>query len=88
MNKFRQFVNKVLGKEPTPPEDPIAAKIEENTCPDCQQTGFLEGPHGGMSVNIMCANPVCGSEFNVASYDGKIVFCDRISSPSPKAPRQ
>ena len=35
------------------------------TCPDCKGHEFWEGPHGGLSVNIKCANPKCGSEFNV-----------------------
>lgn len=35
----------------------------EKKCPDCGKFDFLEGPHGGLAVNIKCAN--CGSEFNV-----------------------
>lgn len=35
----------------------------QNQCPDCLQTAFNEGPHGGLSVNIQCI--VCGSKFNV-----------------------
>ncbi len=31
-------------------------------CPDCGGCLFLEGPHGGLSVNFKCKN--CGSEFN------------------------
>ena len=31
-------------------------------CPDCGGSKFLEGPHGGLSVNFKCAG--CGSEFN------------------------
>jgi len=37
----------------------------EYTCPDCKGHDFKEGPHGGLSVNIKCANPKCGSGFNV-----------------------
>jgi len=45
-------------------------KIEEQThwakpwaeCPDCCGTEFLEGPHGGLSINFKCAQ--CGSTFN------------------------
>jgi len=32
-------------------------------CPDCHEKHFLEGPHGGASVNIKCVE--CGSKFNI-----------------------
>ncbi|GEM_PF-3524683 len=35
----------------------------EKKCPDCGKFDFLEGPRGGLAVNIKCTN--CGSEFNV-----------------------
>jgi hypothetical protein len=42
-------------------------------CPDCKDdSGFLEGPHGGCSVNIMCEK--CGSKFNVCPP----LFAERI----------
>ncbi len=31
-------------------------------CPLCASNNFLEGPHGGLSVNFQCAK--CGAEFN------------------------
>jgi len=31
-------------------------------CPDCGSPNFLEGPHGGHSVNIKCKK--CGATFN------------------------
>lgn len=34
------------------------------TCPDCGGTKFIEGPHGGLSVNFMCANQFCRARFN------------------------
>ena len=38
----------------------------EGKCPDCgAKEHFLKGPEAGMSINIKCANPECGSEFNV-----------------------
>ena len=37
--------------------------MDSGECPDCGNTGFLEGPHGGMCVNIMCAS--CGARFNI-----------------------
>ena len=34
----------------------------EGRCPFCDCAEFLEGPHGGNSINIKCAR--CGAEFN------------------------
>ncbi len=47
----------------------------EYTCPDCKGHDFKEGPHGGLSVNIKCANPKCGSGFNVCPINK---FIERI----------
>jgi len=33
-------------------------------CPDCGKNDWYEGPHGGLAVNIKCANPECGRKFN------------------------
>jgi len=56
------------------------ALLELNICPDCKEIRFLEGPHGGFCVNIMCANQACGSRFNIGP-----LFCQRISEPMPLA---
>jgi DNA-directed RNA polymerase subunit RPC12/RpoP len=37
--------------------------LDDGKCPDCGGTRFLEGPHGGMNVNVKCAG--CGSKFNL-----------------------
>ena len=50
----------------------------DGRCPDCGGDGWIEGPHGGLSVNITCANPTCGSRFNTSP-----VFTERISAPAP-----
>ena len=34
----------------------------ENGCPFCKSNDFLEGPHGGLSINFKCEK--CGSTFN------------------------
>lgn len=34
------------------------------TCPYCGTKEFYGGPSGGMSTNIMCANPKCEHWFN------------------------
>ena len=37
--------------------------LDDGICPDCTGHHFLEGPHGGMNVNIKCAG--CGAKFNI-----------------------
>lgn len=37
--------------------------LDGGMCPDCGGKKFLEGPHGGMSVNIECSK--CGARFNI-----------------------
>ena len=39
--------------------------LKQDICPDCLGTGFLEGPCGGGSVNVMCANEKCQAKFNM-----------------------
>lgn len=38
--------------------------LERFVCPDCGGEKFLEGPHGGLSINFCCAG--CGARFNDA----------------------
>lgn len=39
--------------------------LKNNLCPDCDGVeGFLQGPCGGGSVNVMCANSKCKARFN------------------------
>ncbi len=38
-------------------------RIKQSRCPDCGEKTLLEGPSGGMSMNIACNS--CLSEFNV-----------------------
>ncbi|NTF17382.1 hypothetical protein G6L37_03000 [Agrobacterium rubi] len=45
-------------------------------CPDCGEKEFLPGPRGGLSQNMSCVG--CGSEFNLASYDGDVFLASRI----------
>ena len=45
-------------------EDELKKRLfEEQRCGFCDSQEFLEGPSGGMSVNIMCAS--CGARFNI-----------------------
>jgi len=52
-------------------------------CPDCGEAEFLEGPTGGISQNIKCANDACGSEFNMAAVGGQLLFAERIRQDGP-----
>ena len=52
----------LVRKKPTPPKIPEYPALE--CCPACGGNWFYEGPHGGASVNVKCANPVCGKKFN------------------------
>lgn len=48
------------------------------SCPDCGGTEFIDGPRGGMSMNIQCARPSCGSWYNTARIGGHFLFVQRI----------
>lgn len=67
-------VNLETGKQ-TPTKETPKGKlydiIASNECPDCgKHDGFYEGPSGGMSINIKCANPECKAKFNVTPVIG------------------
>lgn len=51
----------------------------EGKCPDCGSIeGFYEGPSGGMSTNVFCANRACRSGFNVTPFSQGVGTCERI----------
>ncbi len=54
------------------------AVVDELICPGCGGKEFLEGPHGGMAVNVKCKK--CGYKLNVCPLpeDGKIWIIDAI----------
>jgi hypothetical protein len=58
--------------------------IEYNQCPICGNFGFHNGPRGGLSRNIFCANPGCRAGFNVAFVGQTLVQCDRIEPGEDK----
>lgn len=37
--------------------------LYQGFCPACEKARLLEGPHGGLCVNVLCAN--CGAKWNV-----------------------
>jgi hypothetical protein len=55
-----------------------------NTCPDCGGSSFGSGPEGGMSQNIRCENAECGSQYNIATIQGHILFAQRIHWQHPR----
>lgn len=56
------------------------AKDEPLKCPYCGGTKFFEGPSGGMSNNILCANSECRHWFN---YHGGIMPMDDLHRVEP-----
>ncbi len=53
--------------------------LKQGMCPDCGGATWLAGPEGGCAQNWMCANPRCGSRFNLWLR----WFAERIPEPSP-----
>lgn len=54
------------------------------SCIDCEEGDLIQGPSGGISMNVRCNNKLCGSEFNV--HGG--LAADRLTVPSPNKPRE
>jgi hypothetical protein len=59
-----------------------SAKAGQPACPDCGRAPLLEGPSGGLSVNVYCGNDECGSRFNDMGAFG----WERITDASPNRP--
>ncbi|MDR3457996.1 MAG: hypothetical protein P4N60_11160 [Verrucomicrobiae bacterium] len=55
------------------------AALDAGKCPDCGSEHFLEGPRGGMNVNIQCAR--CKAEFNIVPGLPGSFGKERISLP-------
>jgi hypothetical protein len=49
---------------------------QSGCCPDCGGAEFVPGPRGGLAQNMKCSG--CGSEYNIARYEGRIITVDRI----------
>lgn len=52
----------------------------QGTCPDCETGKLLFGPRGGVCTNMLC--PHCGAEFNLALFDGQLLFGERLPQRS------
>lgn len=81
----REQVKKVIGIDES--RDGLTRvdreKLQHGHCPDCFGDQWYEGPSGGMATNYTCANPECGSRFNLALP----MFASRISEPQPNKPK-
>lgn len=56
-------------------------------CPFCGKSEFYEGPQGGLSMNIMCANSECEAKFNIAAWPlGPLMQCEVIGEPKSGPP--
>jgi hypothetical protein len=51
---------------------------DDESCPDCGGFIFRPGPRGGAAQNIECVR--CSSRFNVARWEGRVVWAQRIPS--------
>ena len=58
----------------------ILPPLNDGRCPDCAGRTWRDGPRGGMSQNVECRK--CGSRFNIARYQDKVVFAERIGNDS------
>jgi hypothetical protein len=56
-------------------------------CAFCKGREFLNGPSGGMSMNIKCANVECGAEYNLGFGVFEVGPIDLIRNPLQMADR-
>ena len=62
------------------PKEQVSNALAKGDCPCCESLGcLLEGPQGGMSVNVMCSK--CGSRFNVSAFFNGIVIAEFTHGP-------
>lgn len=82
---FVGFVCYIAGTfrgEKSPPEE---SKSQQLQCLYCHGTSFYEGPSGGMSTNILCANNECRHWFNYTALINKLDDLNRVEPPrTPK----
>jgi hypothetical protein len=57
-------------------------------CPFCESEEWYEGPSGGMSQNVYCANEECGAGFNVmgpkpVNVGGQLILPPKGGDPGP-----
>lgn len=72
-------------RDPTTDE---AAELKTGHCCFCHGDRFLEGPEGGMSVNVKCANEACGAKFNLGfgSFDSNVQIIGLPGEDKPYEP--
>jgi hypothetical protein len=60
----------VQGVSESDTDENVAVKGADLKCAYCGGDKFLEGPSGGMSTNVLCANPECRHWFNHTPIPG------------------
>ncbi len=55
--------------------------FDRGQCPDCHGRHIVPGPRGGLSQNFACGG--CGARFNVAKWQGRVFFVERLGDPPP-----
>lgn len=62
--RLREALRRLRERPPVslPPPDDRDFKEWDSTCPNCHQRNWIEGPHGGMSINLKCGD--CGIWIN------------------------
>lgn len=60
------------------PATPEAVEPSPMACTYCGGTSFYEGPSGGASTNVLCAEPSCRHWFNVCPEIGYMDDLHRI----------
>lgn len=77
-NRLRRWHRDEVTSVPRASDDADERSFDKGILPCCGGTEFFEGPTGGLSFNIKCANPDCGQGWNVALINGVCVMADRI----------
>src|SRR5262249_38091498 len=61
------------------PRPPPREMDKFSQCYHCGDTGYYEGPAGGLSMNITCAG--CGARYNVYIMPDGLHFGEELSGP-------
>lgn len=80
---WNYIIEKMRFKIPEPEPKPEPEQQKPLCCTYCDGTDFYEGPSGGMSVNILCANRDCRHWFNFAGYVDKVIMFDDLHRVQP-----
>jgi len=69
MDEIRDANEKSKEKKESTEEEIIWDKLMNQECPDCgAKNTIMEGPHGGMAVNVKCS--ACNQGYNITPVRG------------------